>query len=166
MRASTLAPPANPGAAGGFCQGPASAQSRGGYQGTAHEAQQLNDQRYRRWGGISSVTLLAKPRAPATSESPFPPRAIYRPRRASCVARGRRRYQTGPLTRSIAFVPSMSTSPCSLILGPACVIVDRCSVLRWGKDVFVFFILFCVCVLFVCCVIICSWLKRCSPRRV
>ena len=41
VRASALAPPVNPGAAGGFHQGPASAQSGGGFQGTAHEVQPM-----------------------------------------------------------------------------------------------------------------------------
>ena len=58
VRASAPAPPAVPGAAGGFHQGPAPARSWGGFLGTAHEAQLLNDQRYRRWGGISSVTCI------------------------------------------------------------------------------------------------------------
>ena len=41
VRASTLAPPVNPGAAGGFHLGPAPARSGGGFQGTTHEAQPM-----------------------------------------------------------------------------------------------------------------------------
>ena len=52
-RASGLAPSVLPGAAGGFHQGPTPARSRGGFRGTAHEAQPVNDQRYRgTQGGI------------------------------------------------------------------------------------------------------------------